>query len=102
MAFQAGRLVLHVSTAIVGDAVAMHLFRGVAVQAAHAVAIVHIGAPAIVAGKFRIDPASVAEGAGLGFVFAHEFMPVHEAGIDAGHDRALDVTVAAGSVATSA
>ena len=62
----------------------------------------HIWCSAVIAREFRIDPASMAEGTGLPFVFLDKGVPFDQPRIDAADGGALHVALSARSMTRSA
>jgi hypothetical protein len=102
MASGAGWFARDFPAAGIGFSVAVEFGFRMAVHAHHALLVVNVGGTAVLAGELGVNPAAVAEGAGLAFVLFHEFVTVDEAEVHAGYDRAFYMAVAAGGMTAPA
>jgi hypothetical protein len=89
-------------TGIVGLAVAVRLGFPVTVKTPHALLIVHVRRSTELPGKFRVDPAAMAEGARLSLVLLDERVTLEQAKINTADCGTLYVTITARRVTASA
>ena len=80
----------------------MEFFFFVTIHAHHALLVMDVGIAAILAGKFRINPAAVTQGACFALIFFNKRVPLDEAKINAADNRTFYMAIAAGSVAVVA
>ena len=102
MAIGASRPVDDLVLRFVGLSVPMEFRLLVAVQAEHFFLVMDIRHAAIFSRKLGVDPASVAEGAGLALVLLYEAMAFDKSDTDAADDGSLDMAVTTGGMAASA
>ena len=80
----------------------MELRLPVTVETGHALLIVNIRGPTVITGIFRVDAASMADGAGLAIVLLHELVSLDQPRADAADPGRRHVTIPAGRVAAPA
>ncbi|HPC33045.1 MAG TPA: hypothetical protein P5172_07950 [Syntrophales bacterium] len=82
--------------------VTVHFLFAVAIDTHLSLLVMDIRTPPVFPRVFGINPAAVAEGAGLAFIFPDELVSFDESDPDAAYRRGLDMTTAAGGVAAPA
>ena len=98
MTVPAGRPVFHFFLGTVHPAISVKLPLIVAVHAHHPLFVVDIRTTAILTDEFRVNPAAVAEGAGLSFISFHKPMTLDETNAYPADRGRLHVAVATGGM----